>query len=288
MTRQTDSLLQPGQSYGVGKNAQMSNLQYGGMNGWAPPFGEWVNNAAYIRKNLIAILLEAPKFFDLYADAKLRRQALRALVELHPVSIEGLSSTLTVEAGSETPVGGGGQMQQDWTNVTESRSEPVFRYIEKYGRAIHNFYRSWIIDGIADPNTKAPAMVTLATKPTDLLPDMYSMSVLFIEPDPTYTKVQDSWLGTNMYPLTSGEKTARMDKTAGGEQVSMDINFTGIFQHNPGVDAFAQKIFTAISLTGANPQMRESFIKEIDAQVQAEKASFSDNVASTAAQAIRL
>ena len=41
-------------------------------------------------------------------------ETLKALVELHPKSIEGLNSTLRVE-WAETPFGGAGEMQQDVT-----------------------------------------------------------------------------------------------------------------------------------------------------------------------------
>jgi len=90
---------------------------------------------------------------------------LKALVELHAMSVEGLNAKLTVET-AENPFGGGGQVQEDPTDVKEERPNISFKFEEKYGMPIFNFFRYWITGLIMDPQTK---VATLQHCPTGLL-----------------------------------------------------------------------------------------------------------------------
>ena len=59
MSRLTDALL-GSSAFGVGANQPMLDPTYGGWFGFAPVMKEWISNQAYMRRNLIPILLEAP------------------------------------------------------------------------------------------------------------------------------------------------------------------------------------------------------------------------------------
>ena len=287
MSRVTEAILQSGTSYATGHQAPMLDLQYGGQMGFAPDLTEWVSNQAYIRRNLICLLVEAPKGFALLPNPDAWTGTLRALVELHAMSIDGLNAGLEVES-SQTPVGGAGQQQDDVTNVTETQSKVTFKWNEKYGLPIATFLRAWITNLIMDPNTKyANVLTATGTPPTDMLADFHSATMLFIEPDATFSKVIKSWLVTNMYPTTSGEITGRKDLTAANEVQSYDIAFTGIAQFGIGVDVFAQTLLNGIKITGANPQLREAFVQQITANILATKKSFSNGIDTLAAAAVQ-
>jgi hypothetical protein len=287
MARIADAILNGTTAYASGHNAPMVDLQYGGQMGFAPDLAEWVSNQAYVRRNLICLLVEAPKGFNLLPNPNYWIATLRSLVELHPLSIEGLNAGLEVEV-TETPVGGAGQMQEDITDVKETRSSPVFRWNEKYGMPIAAFFRGWITNLLMDPNSKVANINTLSTKPTDMLSDITSATMIFIEPDPTFTKVVKSWLVTNMMPKGTGEITGRRDLPQAAEPVTYDITFTGIAQYGVGVDAFAQTLLTGISLTGANPQNRPAFVQAITQDILATKKSFANNIVSQASEAIKV
>lgn len=287
MSRLANALLASGQAYGAGHNAPMLDLQNGGQMGFAPDLTEWVSNAAYIRRNLFCLLVEAPKAFALLPNPDAWVATLRALVELHPLSIEGLNATLEVEL-SESPVGGAGEMQEDITDVKQSRSQVSFRFAEKYGMPVANFHSNWIRYLLMDPNSKYANIASLGNAPTDMLPDQYAATMLFIEPDSTHTKVVKSWLGTNMFPKTSGEITGRRDLTQAHEAPTYDIGYTGIYQFGLGVDAFAQMILDRISLAGANPYLRPAFVDDITQEVQSKKKSYGDNVQTLGAEALRI
>lgn len=288
MGRLTEAILASNKAYAAGRQNPMLDLQYGGQMGYAPDLTQWHSNQSYIRKNLFCLLLEAPKGFNYLPDGEKYVGVLRSLVELHPLSIDGLNAGLQVEV-SETPVGGGGQVQHHFTNVTEVQSNPVFRFDEKYGMPVAAFFRSWITHLLMDPHSKVANIGTLnGERPTDMLADMYSATMAFIEPDPTHTKVVKSWICTNMFPQGTGDIVGRRELTAAGEQTTYDINFTAISQFGLGVDAFCQTLLDGINITGANPYQRQAFIQGIHADVQKASQGYENQIEELGSTAIKL
>jgi hypothetical protein len=285
MARVTDALI-GSKAFAKNSTQPMLDLTYGGQNGFAPVLSEWVSNAAYVRRNLIPIVLEAPKFFQSMPDPEKWVQTLKALIELHPKSIEGFNAGLKVEF-DEHDVGGGGEKQQEITDVKRDRTEPTFTFIEKAGMPIQTFLYYWIVYGMMDPDAKVAMVGTLdANRPTDLLPDWYTMTCLFIEPDPTHRKVMKSWITTNMMPKGTGDIIGKRDLTAASELLTLNVEFTGISQFNLGTNAMAQKILDNINLTNANPYLRPAFIQEISSDVGAAARGYKSNVETLGSTAI--
>jgi hypothetical protein len=277
MSRITNALLE-GKAFSQNYNQPMLDITYGGQLGWSPNLTQWVSNQAYVRRNLICILLEAPKFFQLMPNPQKWVESLKSLLELHARTIEGFNAGLTVET-DEHPVGGAGEMQQEVTNVKRARSEPNFNFVEKYGLPIQTFLQNWIMYGLMDPDTKYALIGTLAgEKPEDMLADWYSMSCLFFEPDPNHRKVIKAWVTTNMYPKSSGDIIGKRDLTTDLEMNTLSVDFTGISQYNIGTTIFAQKILDSINLTNANPNMRASFIQNISSDVKAAQEGYANNI----------
>lgn len=278
MARIDKAVMPADTAFNIGQQNTMLDLRFGGQHGYAPELTEWVNNQAYVRRNLICLLIEAPSGFQEMDDPDYWVGTLRSLVELHAESITGLNSTLTAEF-AETPVGGGGQVQQDVTNVTEARSQPVFRWKEKYGMPVNRFLSAWMRYLMLDPNSKVASINTIAgVRVPDMLADRTTATMLFIEPDPTHSQVVKAWLGANMQPHTSGDNIGSKDKTQAGETASYDIEFTGIVVSNLGVHKFAQQIMDTISITGASPYSRNSFVDAIDRDVLRQSKSYSGGI----------
>lgn len=277
MSRITNAILDQ-KAFGRGSSQPMLDVTYGGQQGYAPNLVEWISNQAYVRRNLIPVLLEAPRFFQLMPDPEKWVSTLKSLMELHCRTIEGYSAGLTVE-WDEHPVGGGGEFHQEFTDVKRARSEPVFGFVEKYGNPIQTFLSNWITYGMMDPETKYALSGTLDGKrPDDMLADWYTMSMLMIEPDPTHTKVVKAWITTNMAPKETGEIIGKRDLTAASEILNLSIPFTGISQYGLGANIFAQTILDDINLKNANPYLRPAFIGARDAQVQAAAEGYKKNV----------
>lgn len=288
--RHQNAVLPQGSAYGLGANATMIDLAYGGQMGWSPDQAAWVNNQAYVRKHIIPILIEAPKLFQFLPNPESWVRALRALIETQWLQVDGLNAGLTASF-AENAFGGSGLKQQDLVNITEAESRPKHTYLERHGRPIQRLIRHWMTYAGMDPATKFPMVSTLpsAANLPDLLPDQTTATVLYIEPDPMGRKVQQSWLVFNMFPEGTGDILGSADKTQDMQTTSIDLQFTGIHQYGAGVDAFAQQILNAVSFVGANPNMKQAAIQEITANVKAANMTgFAAGVDSLARSTIRV
>lgn len=188
----------------------------GGQHGWSPNLAQLVGNHAYVTYPLVCILLEAPRAFENLPNKQSWVSMLRALVETHAIRIEGFEAGLEV-ATSSVKVGGGGEEQDHYTDVTRARTQPKFSWEEKYGKPIQTFLQYWITYLMKDPETKYANIATITGRgPTDMLLDRYSATMLFIEPDPTHRYVLDAWVTTNMFPKGTGQISAKRDLTSPG------------------------------------------------------------------------
>jgi hypothetical protein len=79
MSRITNAIIGQYIEHGLnGTTAPMLDFSYGGQHGYSPNLVEWVSNQAYIRRNLICILLEAPGFFQLMQDPTVWVRSLKS------------------------------------------------------------------------------------------------------------------------------------------------------------------------------------------------------------------
>lgn len=286
MARLTDALL--GQrAFGRSIRAPGAvDLTYGGQFGWAPNLGELINNQAYVRRNVQCIVLETPRFFSVMPEPDKWVQTCKSLMELHSRTIEGLNAGLKVEF-DEHPVGGAGEMQQEFTDVKRDRSEITTTFVEKYGMPIQTFLMHWIQYGMMDPDTKYSLSATLSgQKPDDLLADWYTMSCLFYEPDPTHTKILKSWVTTNMMPKGTGDIIGKKEHTAASEVLNLSVEWTGVSQFSLGTNDFAQSILDSINLKNANPYLRPSFIQSLSSDVANAQEGLKKNIEDLGASAV--
>ncbi len=268
MARITEALMESRAFSGSSKQP-MLDLTYGGQHAWAPDLTQWVSNQAYVRRNLVCILLEAPRFFQVMPDSAKWVQTLKSLFEMHARSIEGFNAGLKVDY-DEHPVGGAGEVQHEFTNVTREASKPSFTFVEKYGMPIQTFLSNWITYGLMDPETKFAMAGTLSgDRPSDMLADWYTASALFFEPDPLHRTVVKSWVTTNMFPTGTGEIIGKRDLTSASEILTLNVEFTGLSQFTLGTNMFAQSILDNINANNANPYLRPSFIQDLDSNVSA-------------------
>lgn len=263
------------------------DLRVGAQNGAATDFRGFVSNAAYVRKNIICILVESPRGFRDLGDEDVLTGTLKALVELHPRTIDGLNMTQTWEYVDQT-VGGAGEVQSDPSDAKRAPSTPTFGFVDKYGLVIQQFFNLWGNGLIMDPITKYAAVIANPTgrRPTDLLPDYNSATMCFIEPDPTHTKVQRAWLCCNMKPRTSGDALGSRDLTQGGQLAEYTIEFTAMTQVGAGVNEFARKLLGMLDLNGMNPNLHQAFIQDISADVDKHNTGYKFQTETLAATAI--
>lgn len=239
----------------------------------------WVSNSAYVKRNVIPIMLRAPLFFTLMPDADKWTATLKALMENRALAITGLTSGLTVET-SEHAIGGDGNMQEEVTNVTRARSNPNYTWQEMAGKAICKFFDKYIRYGMMDPDTKKVLDSMYITDINSQMagmytPDWYSFSMLFIEPDITQKIVNDAWMCVNMFPKSNGDRTGGRDLRQAGEIPEVSIDFAAITLNNEAVLLFADKVLASLTVLNKLPDTEIKLPQnEIDSVVSAQQAGF--------------
>lgn len=263
----------------------VSHLIEGGNFGYAKQWHSWVNNHQYTSRPLLTFLLEAPLGFKLLPNRDDHIAALRSIVETVRHKWEGLEHKLTVNVENAQSFGGSGQKYEVFTNVTEGQPSLTMSIWERPGLAVGRFFKYWINMLMMNPETKYASISTVAgTDAYDSMPDMYSMSMLFIEPDANHRKVVQAWIGINMWPKESGDNTAKHDKDNPSEIRELNIPFTGVYQYGTGVDWFAQQYLDSINLIGANEFNQQAALTGIDALVAQARTSYIDTVKNVAKQ----
>lgn len=274
MARLQDTLL-TNTAYTAGSTAPMLNLNRGQM-GFANDYSSWVQNAAHVRQNVIPLVLEAPRAIDkLPQEKQYWLTAFRTILEEMPTRIQGLNAGIEAEIDSSNRIGGSGQLQHELTKTRETISNPAFQWQDKYNQAIAKFWRRYIWMFMADPISDIPGIATLpGIDLEDWLPDNYTFSMAFIEPDRTHRHVVNAWIMSNMMPDKSGDIIGAREKGGSGELTTVDINFQGFAQTGDGVNQVAQLLLNEIRVTGASPFQRRGFIERIQGQLSDIKAGY--------------
>jgi len=250
-----------------------ANLLRGGQWGHLPIIGTtdpkgnkhaWMADQAYIRRDIIPVVLQVPKGFDLLPQGDYFKKACVALFEKHARTIEGLDSSLTVNVG-EHELGLEGAKYQEPVNVTVAESNVSISLTEKYGQAVKNFLDVWIRYLIMDPQTKSPLIAQYLNQDKNSKEltvngyklnnnvwstEYYTMTILFIEPDILNARVVNAWLVSNMFPRTVPNIIGKRDKKADKEIEELSIEFGGFALHsrNSHVRKLAQQILDSLKL----------------------------------------
>lgn len=277
MARLTDQLLGQ-EAWNAGRDIAMLNPGVGGAWGYAANPAEWLGAQGYLPRNLIPIVLETPRFFQLMPNPAKWVEAWKLFFEKHARTIEGLKAGLTVET-AEHAFGGGGEFFQEFTDVKRERSTLTVGMVDKYGNVWQQFLERCIMYSMMHPDTKIPLTATLeGDGPTDLLADWYGGTIAFIEPDPTGKRAIRTWISTNVWPTTTGPIEGKMDKTSALSIKELSIDLTSLTFINEGTRTYGQELLNGINMTYANPHARESFVTEIAPDVAAVTKGYQESV----------
>lgn len=249
-------------------NIPTIDIRHGGQWGALPLIGgiendvsinEWMHEQQYMKRDVIPVVISVPKLFELLPNADAWKQAVKAMVEVHAKTIEGLNSSLTV-ATSEHDLGLSGAKYKEVTDVTRESTDITITVEEKNGNPFEILLDVWIRYGLLDPDLKAPLITRIVEE--DKLPSTWSaewttMSVLFIEPDILLRKPVHAWLVSNLFPTSNPDITGKKDKQAGRETKSMSINLGGfaIPHTNKRVMKLASTVLNNLKLWSLDPEM---------------------------------
>lgn len=232
--------------------AKAVNPELGGQNGFARKPAEWVSNADHIKQDLVGVVLSLPKAMAYMPDSEARIKQLKALLELHPTNIGGMNQSLTVEA-TESIAGSSGEMMQSVGGVKRERSNPTLTIPNKYGKIVTRHISDWIRYLLKDEETEAPRIIAepayISAESPELLPDMYSMTMLFFEPNTNWTKCNEAYLCVNMWPLGITNESAK-NKGDTKENEVIELSFTALTSVGESVIKLADAYLASLTRSG--------------------------------------
>ena len=244
------------------------DIRYGGQWGALPriggvdsdkPIHEWMHEQAYLRRDIIPIVLQTPRGFSLLPNAEDWNEAVKALFEVHAKTIEGLNSSLTVEH-AEHVLGMSGATMREVANVNrEATSVNLGGILERYGNPFEILLDVWIRYMMMDPDHKVPLITRVAapdTLPKAWTAEWYSCTVIFIEPDPLYRTPVHAWFVSNLYPSGNPDIVGSKDKSTGRavKEISIDMGGFALPHTNKRVKALASKILNNFKLWEKDPE----------------------------------
>lgn len=258
------------------KGASLLDLTQGGVNGNIPVIGKigkdgknleaWVTNHAYVSQDIIAVVLKTPLFFDFLPNPEKWKKTWKALFEVHPISITGLSSGLTVET-EEEELGGIGEFQESVRDVKKARTTITIEVKEKMNKSIQKFLDYIIRYGIKDYITKKPLVSDFIDDINKIAggytPDYYTGTVLFIEPDITRKTVVDAWFSTQIFFKNNGDRVGKRQLASGGEGLTLSLQLASITLSTDKVFDLAEKLLPTlgtIKTIGSDIELSESDI----------------------------
>lgn len=264
------------------------NLALGAMQGWMPKYGligkdgrhyeEWINNHAYIRKQIIPLMLSYPLFFDFMPGKESWLLAYKSMMEAQALKIDGLQSNLVITI-EEHAIGGDGNMQEEITNVTRERSEIQYTWQERANKTIARFIEAVVMWGYMDPETKAPRCRNYVD-PEDygyiFTPDYQAGAMMYIEPDLMFHQVIDCWMCFNMLFKSAGDsRKGSRDLTQAAEMPTLDVGLTSITISTNVVAQFGQKLLNEMTILNTIPDQHLILpFDEINPNVKAAPTGF--------------
>lgn len=278
MARITDQLLTQDGFNDTG--LPIINPVLGGPFGYAPTPAEYLGAQGYKPNHLIPIVIETPRIYEYLPNPEKWIASWKMLWEKRARVIEGLKAGITIEK-AEHAYGGAGEFFEEFVDVKRERSTLSTQFNELYGNLYQNFLEKTTLYGQMDPYTKLPLAATLDNVPEDLLSDMYSGVVAFIEPDPVGNKCVRAWLCVNVWHQSNGPVEGKMDKTSALTLKELSIDWTALSFYGEGVRQLGQELLNGISWAGADPNRRKSFVEAVAPDVAAVTQGWKESVETT-------
>ena len=250
----------------AGRTPQL-NLGIGGQQGAMVSNFQWTSSAAYARQKLIAVLVSVPELMKYLPNPELQYAALKSLIEVMPLTIDGLSSTINWTY-SDTPVGNAGETMETAIDAKRTKSVPNFAWSEKYGMSIARYWTSLTSALVLDPDLQLPGIIAspeyIAAGSPAILPEQQSFSVMFIEPDITLTRVTNAWLSTNMMAKTGGDIIGKREIAGAAEVPTVTIPFTSMTMEGAEINKAALEYLKTLSLADLRPLELRSYNEELN------------------------
>lgn len=278
--------VEKGQGYASGASEPVMSLtKGGGVGGYVSDTQNYIQNALYLKRKIICVVLNTPLAFDLLPNPELIHGALKAIMEVHSKSITGIVSSLELEY-AESQISGDGAMIREISNVTRAQSTPTHVVQEREGKPVARLIDDcWILNCLMDPISKRARILSISENAVDLLPDKTSMTCLYFDTDRTFRNVSEAWLITDMRPVNGTVVEGSSDIAAGSETLEHSLEFNGFQMVGQHVLALAQRELDRLNEAGLpNPDLAPAIMDERSPRMTSADAGYvEDSIAAAEA-----
>lgn len=286
-SKNANIVLPNGDSFTTKAFGPTTNMAIPGQEGYIPNYEYWHASAEYVRPPVIPFLMEAPDAFQILDNPARLVATLKALMEVHARTIQGLDQSLEVEF-STTPFGGAGEQMETVAKVKRAQSQPQYDWVERIGKPITKFWNYYILNILGNPDSNIPAAVSRGqTRPYGMYPDFTAFTMMFVQADRTQKFVDHAWLCSNMMPKSGAKIEGSRDITETPAGVTVSIGFTCLQQVGAGVDKLAQAMLDQANQTGLDPNNRRAWLQSIEADVKSSTDSgYKDDMSTAKGQMV--
>lgn len=247
----SDALLEKVVGLGSHLQGTVANVSRSGQNGTGVRITKLDGATPLVFNPVIPVVLTVPTMWNKFPQ---KQEILRALMETHARNITGIDFSYALET-SQVQIGHDGQQMDAPTKTTRSQVNPSATFTEYTGNIIYKFFQDWMFD-IQHPDTNAsalPAMGVMGENMPGWTMSAYSMSMLFIQPDPTGLpdRIIDAFVICNMFPKDMGE-IGFQRQLGTSETKERSINFSGIVQHNNNTKELGIRVMKMLGLHRIN------------------------------------
>lgn len=253
-----ESIIQEAAYIEYGNNTNMANLAVPGPYGIATQTRFIDASAPLVLEPVVPIVLKTPTMYDPYTDLQM---AIKNIIETHATTISGIDHQLTLEVASRV-AGNDGQNLETPTQTKRSAVSPSFVIPEVYGNHVGKIMNQWVMD-INHPDSNIA--FSRFSNPPPFIPSAYSMSVLFIQFDPTHRpeNIIDAILISNMFPKDPGGGFGFEKSIGAAKTPERTIQFSGIAQSNKAIFNLAVQLASELQLHKANLDLLPSAYSQV-------------------------
>ena len=244
----------------------VANIAVGGQLGLGSHLVNIDAATPLIMPPIVPIVMHMPTMF---ANIQYYAEVLKALVERHAKTIDGIDFGYTLETEA-TPSGHDGQTLKIPTNARRGEVSPSMVFSELNGMLVWNFFKNWM-HMIKSPDTQAATLGGLTTNSSTIPPQtlsVFSMDVMFIQYDTTLRpeNILDGYMIAGMYPTDIGQGGFKRE-IGQSTMPERTIAFTGIVQHNDATKQKAIDIAQLLALHSVNYRKAEPVVASIESQL---------------------
>lgn len=247
----SDALLEKVVGLGSHLQGTVANVSRSGQNGTGVRITKLDGATPLVFNPVIPVVLTVPTMWNKFTQ---KQEILRALMETHAKNITGIDFSYALET-NQVQIGHDGQQMDYPTKTTRSQVNPSATFTEYTGNIIYKFFQDWMFD-IQHPDTNSSALPAMGVMDEDMpswTMSAYSMSMLFIQPDPTGLpdRIIDAFVICNMFPKDIGE-IGFQRQLGTTESKERSVNFTGIIQHNNNTKELGIRVMKMLGLHRIN------------------------------------